>query len=217
MPRVFIILLAVLLFNCQNSKNESPDTSISVKSEKIDAELEELFNLMQGSFNSKAQALADPDFYNISLHMYPIWEEKGYFLYVEQALDSMQDKPYRQRIYQIERADNSTLSSTIFTIPNSINWIGAWKNPAAFDSLSANDLMKRRGCAVLLKKLGPNHFKGATVEYSCLSKINGASYATSEVEITRDKIMSWDRGFDAEGHQVWGSMRGGYVFDKSVD
>ena len=222
MKNTLIFAMLVLFLSCKDNgkkdlepekkeaQNEETTTALSDK----DTDLEELFALMQGSFNSKAQAMADPEFYNISLHMYPIWKEKGYYLYVEQALDSVQDKPYRQRIYQIERVDKSTFSSTIFTIPGSTTWVGVWKDPAAFDSLSVNDLVKRKGCEVLLKKLGPNYFKGATKEYSCLSKLNGASYATSEVEITSGKIKSWDRGFDAEGHQVWGSMKGGYIFDR---
>ena len=56
-----------------------------------------LLELMQGSFDSASRR---PRFrnYAISLHMYPIWPERGY-LYVEQALAAMQDKPYRQRVY----------------------------------------------------------------------------------------------------------------------
>ena len=33
-------------------------------------------------------------------------------------------------------------------------------------------------------------------------------------EIRADRIVSWDRGFDAEGRQVWGAENGPYVFDK---
>ena len=51
--------------------------------------VEELFALMQGSFDSKAQAERDSAFYAISLHMHQVWPERGHFLYVEQALASM--------------------------------------------------------------------------------------------------------------------------------
>jgi hypothetical protein len=27
-------------------------------------------------------------------------------------------------------------------------------------------------------------------------------------------MESWDRGFDAQGNQVWGATKGPYVFDK---
>ena len=29
-----------------------------------------------------------------------------------------------------------------------------------------------------------------------------------------NKLVSWDRGWNAEHEQVWGSEKGGYIFDK---
>jgi len=34
------------------------------------------------------------------------------------------------------------------------------------------------------------------------------------VTLTADRMVSWDRGVDAGGRQVWGAERGGYVFDR---
>ena len=202
--QVFFILCALLVIaSCK--KEASKDT---------DFELAELFSLMQGSFNSQAQAVTDSSYYNISLHMYPIWIDQGRFLYVEQALNSRQNKPYRQRIYELTRINDSLFSSAIYTLPVDSIWIGKWNNPAAFDSISKSDLLLRTGCEVLLTKVGEHHFKGSTNEKTCESSLRGASYATSEVEILKDKILSWDRGFDSIGQQVWGAEKGGYHFDK---
>jgi len=38
--------------------------------------------------------------------------------------------------------------------------------------------------------------------------------AHREVVITETQMVSWDRGFDAGGKQVWGAEKGGYVFKK---
>ncbi|MDT7832784.1 chromophore lyase CpcT/CpeT [Flavobacteriaceae bacterium S356] len=105
-------------------------------------------------------------------------------------------------------------SSAIYTIPSDSLWIGAWKNPKDFDKILPEDLTERTGCEVLLKKVGANHFKGATGVKTCKSSLRGASYATSEVEITKGKIVSWDRGFDSDGNHVWGAEKAGYVFDE---
>ena len=43
--------------------------------------------------------------------------------------------------------------------------------------------------------------------------MRGASFARSEVEILEDKIISWDRGFDASGNYVWGAEKAGYIFN----
>ena len=204
--RILFILLLVsgTIVSCKNS-NSSPAE---------DKELTELFSLMQGSFNSEIQSQVDSSYYNISLHMYPIWQNKGNFLYVEQALNSMQDRPYRQRIYEITRLSDSTFSSAVYNLDTDSLWIGKWKTPVAFNAISKSDLMLKSGCEVVLKRLDKNHFMGSTGETSCASSLRGASYAQSEVEVLEDKIISWDRGFDSEGNHVWGAEKGGYIFNK---
>ena len=138
-------------------------TSCSTQAKK-DAQLEELYSLMQGSFNSAEQAMTDSSYFNISLHMYPIWEGKNHFLYVEQSVSSMQDRPYRQRIYQLMRTSDSTITSFIYKIPNDSLWIGAWKTPAMFNELKPTDLVSLDGCEVVLKNDGKKRYKGSTGE-----------------------------------------------------
>ena len=205
---IFILCFAFAIIGCKKSEKQ-------VETEpKVDTELNELFGLMQGSFNSEIQAKADSSYYNISLHMYPIWKDKGNFLYVEQALNAMQNRPYRQRIYEVTRLNDSVLSSAVYSIPADSLWIGKWKTPEAFDSISKADLSIRKGCEVLLMRKDNDYFAGKTGDNTCESTLRGAAYARSEVEILSDKIISWDRGFDAEGNHVWGAEKGGYIFNK---
>jgi len=205
MSRIFLLLLLLSISLSCKQKETKP---------KEDAELNELFSLMQGSFDSEVQSQIDTTYYNISLHMYPIWEDKGNFLYVEQALNSSQDKPYRQRIYEVKRVDSNTFSSAIYKLAVDSLWIGKWKTPTAFDSISIKDITLKAGCEVLLKRTEPNYFEGSTGEKTCESILYGSKYATSKVEIFEDKIISWDRGFDAEGNHIWGAKKGGYIFNK---
>ena len=200
----FIIILS-FFYNC---KNETKSKVIE------DKELHELFSLMQGSFNSEIQSKVDPSYFNIALHMYPIWEDKGNFLYVEQALSDKPDKPYRQRIYEVTRASDSTFSSAVYALNADSLWIGKWKNPKSFNSISLKDIALKEGCEVILHRTGPNHFIGKTGDTTCASTMYGASYARSEVEILEDKIISWDRGFTSDGKFTWGAVNGGYIFNK---
>lgn len=209
MKKLVILALLIAFASC---KNKEPKTA--EKPAVKEADIEELFAMMHGSFNSEQQANADSTYYNISLHMYPVWPGDGFYLYVEQALNEMQDKPYRQRIYELTQLNDSVISSAVYTIPNDSLWIGKWRTPQAFDSISSTDLIAREGCAVLMVRKGDNHYKGATHENACKSSLRGASYATSIVEITTDKIESWDQGFNAEDEQVWGAEKGGYIFDR---
>lgn len=199
-----ILLVAFIAFGCKNSETKKDPH----------ANLKELFSLMQGSFDSETQSQVDTTYYNISLHMYPIWEGKGNYLYVEQALNTMQDKPYRQRIYEVTQINDSTFSSAIYKLPVDSLWIGKWKTPKAFDSLSVTDVTLKSGCEVILKRIEPNYYAGKTGDKTCESTLRGAAYATSEVEIFEDKIISWDRGFDSNNEHVWGAENGGYIFNK---
>lgn len=58
--------------------------------------------------------------------------------------------------------------------------------------------------------------RGATTGDGCGSALRGAAYATSEVVLTPDTLRSWDRGYDKAGKQVWGAVKGPYVFVKQV-
>ena len=77
-----------------------------------------------------------------------------------------------------------------------------------------NEIELKQGCEVILKKQTNDTFIGQTGEKTCPSELRGASYASSKVTVTPTQILSWDQGFDKDGKQVWGAVKGGYIFDK---
>lgn len=205
MKKIITLSVFICLFiSCKSSQNKSANTS---------KELDELVNIMQGSYSSEKQSVADTTYFNISLRMVPIWKNKGHYLYVEQAMFKKQDKPYRVRIYKLTQSGTAFISE-IHTLKNEKEWIGKWQTPEAFDALSENDIELKQGCAVVLQHSGKNKFVGHTGEKTCPSELRGASYATSKVTVFKDKIVSWDQGFDKTDKQVWGATKGGYSFLK---
>ncbi len=210
MKSIHFLFLVVFIFSCKKAKKND---IIATK----DKGLEQLHNYMQGSFNSANQAKTDSNYYNILLHMYPIWETKGTFLYVEQSLSSMSNNPYRQRIYELARVSDSTISSTIYELPNDSLYIGQWKNKTLFDSLTITDLKLRKGCDVILKQITENSYKGGTIDRNCLSNFRKSVYSTSQVEICENQIISWDRGFDNDDNYIWGAEKEGYIFDRIIN
>jgi len=200
----FFLFVTFLYSSCIYENNDSITEN----------DVTELLELMQGSFNSRNQSLTDSNYYDITLHMYPIWGSNNNFIYVEQSVSSMQEKPYRQRIYEIKRNSDSTFTSVIYKLPNDSLFVGAWRDTSLFRDLKISNLTRLDGCEVILKNVGKKHYLGSTDEKSCPSVLYGASYATSEVEILNDKIISWDRGFDIDDNQIWGATNGGYVFNK---
>jgi hypothetical protein len=170
---------------------------------------------LTGSFSSAVQAATDDEFFDIRLHMAPIWtgRDDGPWMYVEQAVASAEDRPYRQRVYRLREVEPGLFESAVYTLPDPDATIGAWEAPGRLDGLSPADLETRTGCSILMRRLG-DAFVGSTLGALCPSELRGARYATSEVRVTRDRLVSWDRGFDAAGTQVWGARTGGYVFDR---
>jgi C_GCAxxG_C_C family probable redox protein len=61
--------------------------------------------------------------------------------------------------------------------------------------LTPDSLKLRSGCAVILQRTGPSEFSGSTNEQDCLSTLRGASYATSEVNMTKDLALKIGTGF----------------------
>ncbi len=193
----------------------APSASVELVRDPASDGVADLAECLTGSFSSAAQAAADDAFFDIRLHMAPIWTSRddGPWLYVEQAVATAQDQPYRQRVYHLREVEPGLFESAVYTLPDPEGAIGAWRAPERLDGVALSDLEPRTGCAILMRRHGAA-FVGSTLGTLCPSDLRGARYATSEVRVTPDGLVSWDRGFDAAGTQVWGARTGGYVFDR---
>lgn len=202
-----LILIGMGLYQCTPSHKVQSDS---------DADLQRLIHFMVGNFSSQLQHQRDSDYYDIRLHIIPIWEkdQSNHWLYVEQATAAAESKPYRQRVYKVESDGVGGFKSIVYTLPNPSDWAGKYKTPKAFDSLKPADLSLRDGCTVHLKKEKDGSFTGATIGNGCESNLRGAKYASSKVTITKTMLKSWDQGFNDKGEQVWGATKGGYDFVK---
>ena len=182
---------------------------------KSDDEFKQLISWMSGSFSSEEQSILDTNYFNIHLHMVPIWTEKNdaAYLYVEQAASWTPDKPYRQRVYRVSPSGSNTFSSEVFTIPKPSRFAGRWNEKDPLQDLTLDSLLKKSGCTITLKKQ-ENAFIGSTTEKGCSNNLRGAAYATSEVYIDENTLRSWDRGFNQNDEQVWGAEDGPYIFNR---
>ena len=185
-------------------------------------DLNDLVEMMCGSFSSADQAAADPDnFWDIRLEMVPIWTDRtdpseGHWMYVEQAAASSLDKPYRQRVYHVTQVEENLFESAVYTLPYPEVAIGAWKLDDPLAQWGPDDLEVRVGCSVFLARQEDGSYQGSTRDKECTSTLGDATYATSEIVIRADRIVSWDRGFNDQDKHVWGAEKSGYVFLKST-
>lgn len=193
----------ILLVACQSTSGASANSPA-----------EELANWMSGIFTSADQAETQPDdFYAVRLVTAPIWRERldGPWLYVEQAMVGNVDAPYRQRVYRLEDSEQG-MRSVIYTLPNDGQaFVGMWMEPGKFNDYSPEMLTERAGCTIELQRSGSKYL-GSTNGSGCSSSLGEASHATSEVTISKGRILSWDRGWTPQGEQAWGSTAGPYEF-----
>ncbi|MFN8288426.1 MAG: chromophore lyase CpcT/CpeT [Chitinophagales bacterium] len=199
--------LVLLLAACSTSKTAATTGS--------DKELDELVQLMQGRFTSEQQAKSDTDYFNISLIMTPIWTDRtdGKWLYVEQAVATKLEKPYRQRVYHLQHPSKNTFTSDIYTIKDALSFAGLHNDKSKSEKLTFDKIELKDGCTVTLTHKGDT-YEGGTTSANCPSDLRGAKYATTKIVLKRGQLNSWDQGFDESGKQVWGATKGGYIFIK---
>jgi CpeT protein len=179
--------------------------------------MQTLADYLSGEFDSSQQVSDDPSYYEIQLITCAVDapELGGRVLYVEQASMDTPTQPYRQRLYVLHGdAEAGTAGTTIFELADPLAAVGLCDDDevASFDDADASE---REGCGVELTwHEQDGTLEGGTLGLACSSSLGGASYATSEILLTGDRIESWDRGFDAVDAQVWGATAGPYVFDR---
>jgi CpeT protein len=202
------IIFSVLFLAACSSVKKSTVT-------KTDNELNQLEQLLSGSFSSELQSKEDTSYFNISLVMLPIWTNRtdGKWMYVEQAMATKLDKPYRQRVYHLQHSGKNTFTSDIYTIKNALTYAGLQNDKSKLEKLSFDSLELKDGCTVTLKNIN-GVFSGGTDGRSCPSDLRGAKYATTKITLKKGELISWDQGFDANDKQVWGATKGGYIFIK---
>ena len=218
-----IILIFVALIACnnravtQNGNSNSPTVQTEQNGRRMDS-FTYLRLCMQGDFSSEQQSKSDSDYFDIRLRMVPIWENtpEKFYLYVEQAVANSLDKPYRQRIYEVEKIDETHFVSKIYTMTNPQRFTGKKSEAPIFNEFSKDSLILKSGCEVnLIYNPDKSNFTGSTGKQTCPSERSGAAWATSKVDIDEEKMVSWDQGWDANGKQVWGAVKGGYIFIKN--
>ena len=172
---------------------------------------------MSGSFSSELQSKSDSDYFDIRLRMEPIWKtsESEFYLYVEQAMSTALDKPYRQRIYRVVKQSDDRFISYIYTMNAPQRFTGKRGSDDVFNTITPDSLKVLEGCEVTLKfNRELLQFEGATADKTCPSTRSGASYTSSKVVIGAQGMNSWDQGWNDAGTQVWGATKGGYSFLK---
>lgn len=164
---------------------------------------------LPGNYSSAQQAASDPTIFDVRLHIARIWPDRadGPWMYVEQSMADAQHIPYRQRIYRIVTAPNNSVEVVVYEFAGSpLAWAGAWSDPGRFNALDPGLLNPIIGSGMKLTTVSPGRITGTGNEQE--QGRRGAARATNELIVMAQEINMWDRGFNSEGKQVWGSVKG---------
>ena len=151
--KLFTLTVAIFLNCIINVIAQAPNSNKELLSITRD-DFKQFCDYMTGSFSSELQSKNDTDYYHITLHMAPEWQDRkdGYWLYVEQAMASSTAKPYRQRFYQVILKDENIIESKVFTINDPLRFSGAWQKPELINNINPDSLELRTGCSILIRK-----------------------------------------------------------------
>ncbi len=185
--------------------------------------LEAYARAVTGTFSSARQHAADPAYAEVEAHVLRIWPERtdGVWIYQEQAIlsgtadrEAARARPYFQRVSRISAEADGTLVRETFAIADPARFVGMWRPGFQGPALTPADLGEP-GCPIRIEAAGHGHFTGTSG--SCPNRHRGAVSMRSVSVVTPDRFVNWDRGFDADGRQVWGPEAGGYVFLRIPD
>lgn len=197
-------------------------------SQARDADIDKIAAWLTGDFENFAQVSGDESGNASYVHLKAVFHicpvrieglsdtETGRALYFEQALAGSEEEPYRQGVYLLVR-ENGVLVNRAYRISNPSEFVGGWKEPERLKSLTSDRLAAIRGCEVILTKMPGDRFNGiGGMNGTCPSKVQGATYMISHVEITPGTLIMLEQGFDDDGNHRWGPPRGtvGDVFRK---
>jgi uncharacterized protein (DUF1330 family) len=174
-------------------------------------------SLATGTFTSAAQARQDARYGVAEWHVAEIWRDDATperWLYVESWMKDA-SAPYLQRIVRASAQPDGAVLTVRYEIPDAAKYVGAWREPSRFATLSPDALTAVPGCDVVLVRTGERRWEGGTHGARCRNGYKGASYAVSQTVLTADGMTNWDRGFDAAGALRWGPEYGGYRLQRA--
>lgn len=175
--------------------------------------LERYLSLATGSFDSSVQAARDQRYDHAIWHAVEIWpgDARERWTYSENWINGA-ETPYRQRITRYTTLDDGSILAQGFVFPGAAAYVGAWREPSRFAELERSLLDAGGSCEARIAHTGESRFEGGTSGQSCRNTYKGAAYMVSHSVVDANGLVNWDRGFDADGRQVWGPRSGGYRF-----
>jgi len=168
-----------------------------------------------GTFSTSEQVASDSQFFNIHLEIIPctVKDQSGHWYLLKSSFINDIQNPYRLEFYHFSDMDFGFIKIDRYKFADSVSIKSDASDSLLLGNLHINKLQKKEKCSIILSKLNDT-FAGSTMGKNCPSSLRKSSYATIDIEIGADEFYLWERGFNKESKQVWGSKVDGHVFKK---
>ncbi len=174
-------------------------------------DLKEYVKRITGTFSTYEQHKTDSTFDDVRVYTKLIRKDVNgiYWVYTEQG-EAKNYVPYRQRVYQIALVEDY-IKLRIYYL-NDITKHSFFK-PETINNITLADIKLKPGCDLNIRLKG-NYYGGDTNDKNCIATFRGSSYTTTNFEVHKDYVKSWERGWSKDDKQVWGSSKGHYIYKK---
>ena len=176
-------------------------------------DLQAVASHLVGIMDTSAQAAVNPKRVSVRMITCQVQvdqEPDTIYLYQEQALSKRLDRPYRQRILKLSTTEDGQTESRSYKLQEVSRWMGLCQKNQEARQLQSADLGEAV-CSVFLKPV-ISIYVGQTQPGGCPTNMRGAVKITNTIILHSQGMDTWDRGFDAEGKQVWGADNEGYQY-----
>jgi uncharacterized lipoprotein YbaY len=188
-------------------------TAPTASATDLTQQAEQVVQHLEGILSTAARAAANPKVANVTMTTCRVQVANppadSIYLYQEQAIADKLTQPYRQRILEIRPSPASqTIRSQSFKLADQAKWVNFCDRPSR--PIQPQDF-PIGVCAVFLKPT-PEGFSGTTEATGCPANVRGAVMIRNRIRLHPNGMDTWDRGYDAQGKQVWGAGDEPYQF-----
>jgi hypothetical protein len=184
----------------------------------LQQQADEIATYLTRTMDTSAQAAANPGVANVQMTACVVQlqdlgsaSDDAIYLYQEQFVQPRIDQPYRQRFLQITpHSPSQSVRSLAYKPAVLEDWVGLCDRSLADRTVSL-DALGEPICSVFLRPFGTGYL-GRTPIGGCPANFRGAVRITNHIVLHENGMNTWDRGFDAEGRQVWGAEDQAYEF-----
>lgn len=185
----------------------------------LSQQVDRVVQYLDGQLSTSHRAANNPKVPDVTMttcrvQLAPAATDDRVYLYQEQAITSQMGKPYRQRILEISaRPLSQIVRSRTFRLVDPNQWVNFCDRPRQL--MQRRDLAPAAVCSVFLKARN-EEFTGVTEASGCPAQVRGAVLIRNRVRLYPGGMETWDRGYDAQGKQVWGAGNVPYQFRRNT-